>query len=92
MRSIINTLVAITFSLTIAATAAACGGGDSDSCDKVVDHTLTLIPAELKDQMGSKKEMVAKCEEQPKDSRKCAMAAKNMEDLMGCSAQAKNKK
>lgn len=93
MRSIINILVVITFALSLAAFSTACGGkGDDASCSKVVDHTLTLIPDEFKNQGDSKEDMIAKCEKQPKEARKCALDAKNMEDLMGCSAKGQAKK
>lgn len=76
---------AILFGLTLALSAAACGGDDA-SCDKVVDHTLSLLPAEMKGQLGDKKVMVQRCEkESSPEQRKCVMGAKSMEDVMKCS-------
>jgi len=77
-------ITAILFGLSLSISAAACGGSDA-SCDKVVDHTLSLLPAEIKGQMGDKKDLVAQCEKQTtKEERKCALEAKSMEDLMKC--------
>jgi hypothetical protein len=88
MRSIINILVVITFALSLAAFTSACGSkGDDASCEKVVEHTQSLIPEEYKNQGDSKEDMIAKCEKQPKENRKCALDAKSMEDLMGCSTK-----
>ena len=77
-------LVAILFGLTLALNSA-CGSDDA-SCEKVVDHTLSLMPAELKAQMGSdKKPLIEQCEKKTsKEERKCALDAKSMEDLMKC--------
>jgi hypothetical protein len=80
MRKYIATIL-LGLSLSLSA---ACGGDDA-SCDKVVDHTISLLPAEMKSQMGDKKALVEQCEKKTsKEERKCALGAKSMEDLMKC--------
>ena len=75
---------AILFGLSLCLTAAACGGDDA-SCEKVVDHTLSLLPAEMKGQMGDKKPMIQRCEkESTPEQRKCVLGAKSMEDVVKC--------
>ena len=76
MKPILIALIA-SFALTT-------GCKDDASCDKVVDHTLTLVPDEFKAQMGDKKVLIARCEEQPVEARKCALAAKSFEQLSAC--------
>lgn len=73
--------------LTVAALSTGCK--DEASCEKVVDHTLSLVPDELKAQMGDKKTMIARCEEQPVEARKCALEAKDMAALTACARKAK---
>lgn len=73
----------------LATAALSTGCKDDASCDKVVDHTLSLLPAELKSQMGDKKALIARCEEQPVEARKCAMAAKDMAALTACAREQK---
>jgi hypothetical protein len=77
-------LVAIVFGLSLALTAA-CGGDDA-SCEKVVDHTLSLMPDDMKAQLGSdKKPLIEQCEKKTsKEERKCALDAKSLEDLAKC--------
>lgn len=54
-------------------------------CEQVFDHTLTLMPAELKDRAASGKDKaLEKCEKMSPESRACALAASSMEDLMKC--------
>lgn len=57
---------------------------DDASCDKVVDHTLGLLPAEMKAALGDKAAMIKQCEGASKAARSCALAAKSMDDLMKC--------
>jgi len=55
------------------------------SCDDVVDHTLSLMPAEMQGKLkADKSEAIAKCEKMSPDARKCALDAKSIEDLMKC--------
>lgn len=62
----------------------ACGGKEP-TCENVVDHTLGLMPAEFKKQMGDKKVLIEQCEkETTEEQRKCALEAKDMEALMKC--------
>lgn len=70
--------------LALAALAPACKG-DEASCDKVVEHTLSLIPDGMKGQLPDKSKMIEKCKEQPEAVRKCAMAAESFADLAACS-------
>lgn len=71
-------------------TGAACGGSDGPSCDKVADHFNDIAPDALK---GNKKAIVERCEKKmTADDRKCAVAAKNMNDLQACAAKSKAKK
>jgi hypothetical protein len=61
----------------------ACKG--SDSCDKVVDHTLGLLPAEMRSMAGDKAPMIAKCEkEMTAEVRSCVLAAKSIPALQAC--------
>jgi hypothetical protein len=54
-------------------------------CEQVFEHTLSLLPAELKDKVKqSKADAIGKCEKMPAASRKCALDAKSMEDIMKC--------
>ena len=83
----IHTFVAsalFAMTLGLAATTTGCGGGDA-SCDKVVDHTIGLMPKEIVDQLGDKKQLIEQCEKKmSKEERKCALSAKSMEDMMKC--------
>jgi hypothetical protein len=57
----------------------------SGSCEEVYDHTVSLLPAEMKDQMaGQKEQAIAKCEKLPEEARKCAMDASSLDELMKC--------
>lgn len=84
MRFIVNGITGTVLALSLMT--AACGGDDEGaSCAKVVDHTLTLVPAELAEQMGSKDELIKSCEERTDvEGRECALKAKTMEDLSKC--------
>jgi hypothetical protein len=68
----------------IAVAALSTGCKDDTSCDKVVDHTLSILPDELKGQMGDKKTLIARCEEQPVEVRECALAAEDLAALTAC--------
>jgi len=80
----------ITFPLIASAALAftlATGTGckDKNSCDAVVDHTLSIMPKEIAEMAGKDKAaMVKKCEELPEASRKCAMEAKDFAALNAC--------
>jgi hypothetical protein len=57
----------------------------SSQCEDVYDHTMSLVPDELKDKMsGSKDDAIAKCEKMSPEARQCALDAKEMGDLMKC--------
>jgi len=71
-------------------TGAACGGSDGPSCDKVADHFNDIAPDTLK---GNKKAIVEQCKKKmTADDRKCAVAAKDMNDMQACAAKSKGKK
>lgn len=60
------------------------GGGGGASCDKVVDHVLSLMPEDAKKD-ADKKELIGKCEKEATDAeRKCVLEAKTMDALMAC--------
>lgn len=72
----------ICFSLLLAATACS---KKEPTCEDIYDHTLSLMPAELKDKVsGSKEDGIKKCEKMSPEARSCAMDASSMEDLMKC--------
>lgn len=55
------------------------------TCEDVFDHTVSLMPAELKDQAAQGKDKaLAKCEKMSPEAKKCALDASSMEDLMKC--------
>ena len=57
----------------------------SGSCEEVFDHTVSLLPDGMKDQMaGQKDAAIAKCEKLSPEARKCALDATSMDDLMKC--------
>lgn len=92
MRTIITTLT-LAITLGLGAGLTGCGGDDAPSCDKVTEHTLSLMPEEFKSKMGDKKALVAQCEKNTTaEDRVCAMAAKDMEGLGACAAKSKKKK
>ena len=54
-------------------------------CEEIIDHTISIMPAELKDKVaGDKAKAVEKCEKMSPEAKKCAMDAASMEDLMKC--------
>jgi len=60
----------------------------SGSCEDIFDHTVSLLPAEMKDKMsGQKADAIAKCEKMSPEARKCAADASSLEDLMKCPRQ-----
>jgi hypothetical protein len=52
-------------------------------CEQVVDHTLSLMPDELKSKLP-KDDAIAKCEKLSPEARQCALDASSLEDLMKC--------
>jgi hypothetical protein len=78
-------IVSILLSLTVTTTACS---KKSNSCDAVVDHTLTLLPNEMKSMVaGDKASAIAKCEKMSPEARQCAADASSLEDLMKCPKQ-----
>lgn len=81
----IATSILLATTIALSAGAAGCSGGDDASCDKVVDHTLGLMPKELAAELGNKKDLVQQCEKKmSKEERKCALSAKSMDEMMKC--------
>ena len=76
----------VTFTLSIAACGKDEGGGSV--CEKAVDNTMKLVKEAFPDapSKNDRKEMLARCAEQPAEKQKCAAEAKTMEDLMKCGA------
>ena len=73
-------VIASLVSLTLGA-----GCSKKSQCEEIFDHTVSLLPAELKDKVAaSKSDAIGKCEKLPEESKKCALAAQSMEDLMKC--------
>ena len=57
----------------------------SGSCEEIFDHTVSLLPEGMKDQMaGQKDQAIAKCEKLSPEARKCALDATSLDDLMKC--------
>jgi hypothetical protein len=56
-----------------------------ENCQDVYDHTLSLMPSELKSKVeGDKDKAIAKCEKMSIESRQCALDASDLEGLMKC--------
>ena len=63
---------------------AACSKKGS-KCEQVYDHTLSLLPAEMKDKVAAGKDQaIAKCEKASPEAQQCALDAKSFEDLLKC--------
>lgn len=55
------------------------------SCADIVDHTIDIMPDDLKDKVaGDKDKAIGKCEKMSPEAKKCAMDAASMGDLMKC--------
>ncbi|MBX3154770.1 MAG: hypothetical protein KF773_02135 [Deltaproteobacteria bacterium] len=82
-----KTTILATF-LALSMFATACSSkkkGNPESCEDVYEHTLSLVPSELKSKVeGDKEKAIAKCEKMSVESRQCALDASSMEDLMKC--------
>lgn len=64
--------------------ATACSKKGSE-CEQVFDHTVSLLPDEMKSQASQGKDKaIEKCEKASPEARSCALAATSMEDLMKC--------
>ncbi len=54
-------------------------------CEKVFDHTVSLMPAEMQGKLKEgKADAIGKCEKMSPAARKCALDAKSLDDLMQC--------
>lgn len=57
----------------------------SNDCEAIYEHTLSLVPKELKSQLESgKADAIAKCQKASPAARECAANAKSLDDLMKC--------
>jgi hypothetical protein len=57
----------------------------SGSCEDIFDHTVSLMPSEMKDKLADgKADAIAKCEKMSPEARQCALDAKSLDDLMKC--------
>jgi len=68
--------------LSLSLATAACKKKEA-SCGDIVDHTMSLMPEELRANI-KKDDAVAKCEKLSPESRQCAADAKTLDDLMKC--------
>jgi len=71
--------------LSLALSVAACKS--KSTCEKVYDHTLELLPDEMKSKLGgddAKAHAIEKCEKGSDEAKQCALDAKSFEDLMKC--------
>jgi hypothetical protein len=77
-----NIVIALGLALALATTACKKSGSE---CERVFDHTVSLMPAEMKGKLAEgKADAIAKCEKLSPEARKCALDAKGLEDLMRC--------
>jgi hypothetical protein len=82
MKHITHLILSSVLALSLFSGCKKSGGG---SCQDVFDHTVSLMPAEMKDQLASSKDdAIAKCEKLSPEARQCALDAKSLEDLMKC--------
>jgi hypothetical protein len=72
-------------SILVLAAFAGCSKKSGSTCEDVFEHTLTLVPAEFKEQLESgKAKAIEKCEKMSAEAQKCALDAKTMEELQKC--------
>jgi len=83
-----KTILRSTFiSIFLVSTGGGCGK-KAPACDELFDHTLSLMPAEVRDKAASNKsDAIAKCEKMSAEARQCAFEAKTLEALMKCPKQ-----
>ena len=63
---------------------AGCKKSDT-SCEALYDHTMSLVPDEMKKGADDKKaDAIAKCEKMSPEARQCAADATSLADLMKC--------
>lgn len=71
-------------SLVASALATGCKKSSSE-CERIFDHTVSLVPAEMQGKVKDQKpDAIAKCEKLSPEARSCALGAKTLEDLMKC--------
>ncbi len=74
--------------IIIVSLALGAGCSKKSDCEQVFDHTVSLLPAEMKDKVSaSKTDAIAKCEKMSPEAKKCALDASSLEDLMKCPKQ-----
>jgi len=77
--------VSFTSASILALTLAAGCSKKASQCEQIIDHTISIMPAEFKDQVAADKpKAIEKCEKLSPEAKDCALAAKGMEDLMKC--------
>jgi len=60
-------------------------GKKTASCDDVFEHTMELVPKDMRDLMDSGKDSaLAKCEQLTVEQRQCIMDADTLLDLAAC--------
>jgi len=76
----------IILSFVFAGLVTGCSKKEGSDCERVVDHTISIMPAELSSKLAEgKADAIARCEkEMSAEAKKCALAAKSLEDLMRC--------
>ena len=61
------------------------GCSKKSDCEQIYEHTVSLLPAEMKAQVEQgKAEAIGKCEKMSPEARKCALDAQSLADLMKC--------
>ncbi len=86
MTKMTHQLLFLSTSASVALLAGCGKKASTASCDAVFEHTLSLMPTEMRGKVAEgKADAIAKCEKMPAEARTCALAAKSLEDLMACS-------
>jgi hypothetical protein len=80
----INLFFGAVLAVTIASAPVGCKK-DEASCDAVFDHIRSLTPEPMREMLDENKQAALKqCETLSGDERKCALAAKTIEELQAC--------
>jgi len=70
---------------TVLSLALVAGCKKGSQCEQVFDHTVSLLPAEMKGKLESgRADAIAKCENASPEAQKCALDASSLEELMKC--------
>lgn len=74
-----------TMLMLVCALAVGCSKDDKPSCEAVFEHTKKLAPAEMREMFEqNKKEALENCSKMSDGAKKCALAAKSLEELQKC--------